>query len=93
MKRATTKKIASMPFERALALLRRGKLMRRRAWQQGSFIFRIGDKVFLKLPDTFKQDGLPVGATMGNPAGYGSRPDWWKPYPQDFFATDWERVK
>jgi hypothetical protein len=67
---------AGLKFEEAFAALRRGtKAIRRRAWAGTSRIFRLGNDVFLKLPNRVDR-----------------APSVWHPYPEDFFATDWEVV-
>lgn len=84
-----TKKVKAMSFETALRHLRSGKRVRRRMWNAQSAIFRLGDKVFAKLPDSFAgRQELPAPSEK-----YGSRPDFWKPYPSDFLASDWEVAK
>lgn len=40
-----------MAFEAALSKLRKGKMVRRRAWHRQSFIFRLGKDVFVHLPE------------------------------------------
>lgn len=42
-------------FEQALAWLRRGKPIRRRAWHPDSCIFRVGPDVFVKLPNQHRR--------------------------------------
>lgn len=42
-------------FETAMAALRRGRRIRRRAWHIESSIFRLGSDVFVKLPNSFER--------------------------------------
>lgn len=77
-----------MTFEQAMAFLRKGKSIRRRSWHAESRIFRLGSDVFLKLPGNVL-DGRERPA---DGSAYGSPPTFWKPYPGDFLATDWEVV-
>lgn len=45
------KRPQAVPFETALGWLRRGFRVRRRGWHPESAIFRLGQDVFVKLPD------------------------------------------
>lgn len=68
-------------FENAMRWLRRGHAIRRRAWHVASHIFRTGQDVFVRLPGHEPSTGL-LGV-------YKRAPDIWRPYPEDFLATDW----
>lgn len=46
----------AMTFETAMASLRRGAPIRRKAWHSGSLIFRVGPDVFVKLPDGLQRE-------------------------------------
>jgi hypothetical protein len=70
---------AGMRFEEALAHLRRGKHLRRRAWKEGVFIAKAGDRVFLFL-----------GSSLT--ANRWSTPLAWRPYPECILSRDWEVV-
>ena len=82
-------KMRPMTFEQALRHLRRGKRVRRRLWNEASSIFRHGDDVFIKLPNSY--GGVQNRPSIGSE--YGSAPDFWKPYPSDFLANDWMVVR
>lgn len=75
-----------MTFETAIGHLRRGKAVRRRVWHVESAIFRIGPRVYVKLPGSFGE----AQERPGHGNLYESRPDFWKPYPTDVLANDWE---
>jgi hypothetical protein len=47
--------IKPMTFETAMAALRRGKAIRRRAWHPECVIFRLGADVFVKLPNRYER--------------------------------------
>lgn len=83
------KKLPKMTFETALRHLRAGKVVRRRAWHPETRIFRLGNDVWLKLPSNVLDGRQPP--SFG--AEYGSSPTYWKPYPGDFLANDWEIAK
>lgn len=74
-----------MTFEEAMKLLRAGKPVRRRGWHTASFIFKLKENVFVQLPGK-----EPEMDTIGTQ--YHRAPDVWRPYPQDFLATDWEKA-
>jgi hypothetical protein len=85
--------LKAVSFEKALPALRSGQRLRRRAWHPESYIFALGDKVFLKLPDgvrPFEQkQEYPAEYNDNRPGMYGSAPTFWRPYPQDILARDW----
>lgn len=55
LKRLRIAPVKPLTFEVALAALRRGKRIRRRAWHPESLIFRLGDDVFVKLPNSYQR--------------------------------------
>lgn len=71
------KQVPGMTLERAMVHLRRGKMIRRRAWHPGAKLARMGDKVYLIAP-----------ATSGHNA-----PLVWRPYAECILAGDWEVTK
>lgn len=70
-------------FEEAMKWLRRGFAIRRDAWHVRSRIFRVANEVYVSLP---------VNVSAHTEAQYSNAPQVWKPYPQDFLASDWRKV-
>ncbi len=66
--------VSGRNFEWALAQIRRHVSVRRTGWLSTSRLVRAGNDVFV---------------LFGTKPKLSRSPDVWKPYPEDFLATDW----